>query len=79
MQEEATTMKIPKFKALEEAADFWDVHNFEDYVEDTEAVGRDRAHSSAAKGAHRADRLEALRGARSAGGSPTNPRGDPRV
>ena len=30
--------KIPKFKTLDEAAEFWDVHGFEDYVEDTEPV-----------------------------------------
>jgi len=28
--------KIPKFKTLEEAAQFWDTHDFEDYVDDTE-------------------------------------------
>jgi len=31
-------MKVPKFKTLEEAADFWESHDFEDYVEDTEPV-----------------------------------------
>ena len=30
--------RIPKFKTLEEAADFWDTHDFEDYVGDTEPV-----------------------------------------
>jgi hypothetical protein len=30
--------KIPKFKTLEEAAEFWDTHDFEDYVDDTEPV-----------------------------------------
>ena len=30
--------KIPKFKSLEEAAAFWDVHDFEDYRGDTEPV-----------------------------------------
>ncbi len=29
---------IPRFKTLEEAAKFWDTHDFEDYVEDTEPV-----------------------------------------
>jgi hypothetical protein len=30
--------KIPKFKSLEEAAEFWDTHDFEDYRNDTEPV-----------------------------------------
>ena len=30
--------KIPKFKTLEEAAEFWDTHDFEDYVSDTKPV-----------------------------------------
>ena len=30
--------KIPKFESLEQAARFWDTHDFEDYVDDTEAV-----------------------------------------
>ena len=30
--------KIPKFKSLEEAADFWDTHDFEDFVAETEPV-----------------------------------------
>lgn len=30
--------KIPKFTSLEEAAEFWDTHDFEDYVDDTEPV-----------------------------------------
>ena len=30
--------KIPQFQTLEEAADFWDAHDFEDYVEQTEPV-----------------------------------------
>jgi hypothetical protein len=30
--------KIPKFKGLEEAATFWDAHDFEDYRDDTEVV-----------------------------------------
>lgn len=30
--------KIPDFKTLDEAAVFWDTHDFEDYVEDTEPV-----------------------------------------
>src|SRR5436190_2176676 len=30
--------KIPKFKTLEEAAQFWETHDFEDYVADTEPV-----------------------------------------
>jgi len=30
--------KIPKFKSLDEAAAFWDSHDFEDYVGDTKPV-----------------------------------------
>ena len=30
--------KIPNFKSFEEAAEFWESHDFEDYVEDTEPV-----------------------------------------
>jgi len=30
--------KIPEFKTLDEAAAFWDTHDFEDYIDDTEAV-----------------------------------------
>ncbi len=30
--------RIPKFKSLEDAAEFWDTHDFEDYVADTEPV-----------------------------------------
>ncbi len=30
--------KIPKFKTLEEAAAFWDSHDFEDYRDETEPV-----------------------------------------
>jgi len=30
--------KIPDFKSLEEAADYWDTHSFADHFEDTEAV-----------------------------------------
>lgn len=30
--------KIPKFKSLDEAAAFWDSHDFEDYVDDTKPV-----------------------------------------
>ena len=30
--------KIPEFKTLDEAAVFWDTHDFEDYVEDTGVV-----------------------------------------
>lgn len=29
---------IPKFNTLEEAAAFWDTHDFEDYVDDTKPV-----------------------------------------
>lgn len=29
---------IPKFKSLDEAAEFWDSHDLEDYLEDTEPV-----------------------------------------
>jgi hypothetical protein len=28
--------RIPKFKTLDEAAEFWESHDFEDYVDDTE-------------------------------------------
>ena len=30
--------RIPKFKSLDEAAEFWAGHDFEDYVDDTENV-----------------------------------------
>ena len=30
--------KIPRFSTLEEASKFWDAHDFEDYVADTEPV-----------------------------------------
>jgi hypothetical protein len=30
--------KIPEFKTLDEAAAFWDTHDFEDYIDDTEPV-----------------------------------------
>ena len=30
--------KIPHFATLEEAARFWDTHDFEDYVDDTRAA-----------------------------------------
>ena len=30
--------KIPMFETLDEAAEFWDTHEFEDYVDDTEPV-----------------------------------------
>ena len=30
--------KIPQFDSLEEAAEFWDTHDFEDYVDATEPV-----------------------------------------
>ncbi|MBI4606140.1 MAG: hypothetical protein HY721_29590 [Planctomycetes bacterium] len=30
--------KIPRFSSLEEAAKFWDTHDFEDYVGDTQPV-----------------------------------------
>ncbi len=33
-----TKLKIPDFKSLEEAADYWDTHSFADYLEDTEPV-----------------------------------------
>lgn len=29
---------IPQFNSLEEAAEFWDTHDFEDYVDATEPV-----------------------------------------
>ncbi|HLB69977.1 MAG: CopG family antitoxin [Candidatus Methanoperedens sp.] len=32
------TRKIPDFKSLEEAADYWDTHSFAEYIEDTEPV-----------------------------------------
>lgn len=30
--------KIPDFKSLEEAADYWDTHSFADYIEVTESI-----------------------------------------
>lgn len=33
-----TKLKIPDFKTLEEAAEYWDTHSFADYLEDTEPV-----------------------------------------
>ena len=30
--------KLPKFESLDEAAEFWDTHDFEDYVDDTEPM-----------------------------------------
>jgi len=33
-----TKLKIPDFKSLEEAADYWDTHSFADHLEDTEPV-----------------------------------------
>ena len=30
--------RIPQFKSLDEAAEFWDTHDFEDYVDATEPV-----------------------------------------
>lgn len=30
--------KIPDFKSLEEAADYWDTHSFAEYMTDTEPV-----------------------------------------
>lgn len=33
-----TKLKIPDFKSLEDASDFWDTHSFADYLEDTEPV-----------------------------------------
>jgi hypothetical protein len=30
--------RIPRFESLDEAATFWDSHDFEDYVDDTESV-----------------------------------------
>ena len=33
-----TKLKIPDFKSLEEAAEYWDTHSFADYMEDTEPV-----------------------------------------
>lgn len=32
------TKKIPDFKSLEEASEFWDTHSFAEYVEETEPV-----------------------------------------
>jgi predicted DNA binding CopG/RHH family protein len=32
------TKKIPDFKSLEEAAEYWDSHSFADHIEDTEPV-----------------------------------------
>lgn len=31
-------MKLPRFKTLDEAAKFWDTHDFEDYLDETEPV-----------------------------------------
>lgn len=33
-----TKLKIPDFKSLEEAAEYWDTHNFADYMDDTEPI-----------------------------------------
>ncbi|MDO8727303.1 MAG: CopG family antitoxin [Candidatus Methanoperedens sp.] len=33
-----TKLKIPDFKTLEEAADYWDTHSFADHLEETEPV-----------------------------------------
>ena len=33
-----TKLKIPDFKSLEEAAEYWETHSFADYMEDTEPV-----------------------------------------
>lgn len=33
-----TKLKIPDFRSLEEAADYWDTHSFADHLEDTEPV-----------------------------------------
>jgi hypothetical protein len=30
--------RIPKFKTLAEASEFWETHDFDDYVDDTEPV-----------------------------------------
>ena len=30
--------KMPRFQSLEEAAAFWDTHDFEDYLDETEPV-----------------------------------------
>ena len=30
--------KIPRFKTLEQAARFWDTHDLEDFIEDTEPI-----------------------------------------
>lgn len=30
--------EIPKFETLEEAAEFWDTHDFEEFVDDTQPV-----------------------------------------
>ena len=36
---DATKMpKLPRFKSLDEAAEFWDTHSFVDYIEQTEPV-----------------------------------------
>lgn len=32
------TKKIPDFKSLEEAAEYWDTHSFADHIDDTEPV-----------------------------------------
>jgi len=33
-----TKSKIPDFKSLEEAADYWDTHSFADHIEETEPI-----------------------------------------
>lgn len=32
------TKKIPDFKSIEEAAEYWDTHSIADYIDDTEPV-----------------------------------------
>jgi len=32
------TKKIPDFKSLEEADDYWDIHSFANHIDDTEPV-----------------------------------------
>ncbi len=32
------TKKIPDFKTMEEAAEYWDTHSFADHIEETEPV-----------------------------------------
>ncbi|MCZ7381933.1 MAG: hypothetical protein O8C64_10270 [Candidatus Methanoperedens sp.] len=39
------TKKIPDFKSLEEAAEYWDTHSFADHIEDTEPFEIEVSHA----------------------------------